>query len=359
MEFAEEAFGAGDGNGCLSEGCSRALVVRSVVPYPVIDRRKSACLREGASEAKQFLVMCSRRRCIVSELSACVVFRVMIDSSLEATPMQSSFDRPLVTIITPTFNAAKTLTACLQSVNSQDYPSLEHIILDAGSKDATLDILREHAKPGSWTSEPDINIFDAWNKGLAKARGEWIAFLGADDRLLPGAVSAYMELARKHPEAEYLSSHVQWVDPAGGSRTIGKPWSWPRFQRYMCTAHVGSMHRRSLFEKYGKYDITLPIVADYEMLLRAGSRLKAAFLPEVTVEMQGGGNSDNLRALDEELRVKIGTGGRAAWLSHLERYYAQLLFKINRTGFVRKLRLGKGDGVTEESIDSGGRDRGR
>ena len=237
---------------------------------------------------------------------------------------------PLVTIITATFNAAATLQACLDSVRAQDYPHLEHLILDGGSKDGTLEILKEYAQPGTWISESDRGIYDAWNKGLARARGEWIAFVGADDRLLPGAVSAYMQLAAEHPEAMYLSSRVRWVGPNGRTRLIGGPWRWPRFQRYMCTAHVGSMHRRSLFEQYGEYDISLPIVADYEMLLRAGPNLRTAFLDEVTVEMQGGGNSDNLRAVDEAAQVKLATGRRTPWRVALERMVARQMFRLRR-----------------------------
>jgi glycosyltransferase involved in cell wall biosynthesis len=237
---------------------------------------------------------------------------------------------PVVTIITATFNAAATLEACLASVRAQDYPHIEHLILDGGSKDKTLEILQKQATPGSWISEPDRGIYDAWNKGLARAQGEWIAFLGADDTFLPGAVSAYMELAAQHPEAQYISSRVRWIGPRGRTRLIGKPWRWPRFQRYMCTAHVGSMHHRRFFEQFGQYDIKLPIVADYEMLLRAGPTLRTAFLPQVTVEMQGGGNSDNVKAIEEATLVKIVTGKRKPWLVHVERFLAHLKFHLRR-----------------------------
>ncbi len=238
--------------------------------------------------------------------------------------------RPLVTVITATYNAAGTLRACMESVRAQDYPSIEHLLIDGGSKDETIEILKAEATPGTWISEPDRGIYDAWNKGLALARGEWIAFLGADDRFLPGAVSAYMQLAAENPEALYLSSQVRWLGPNGNTRLIGQPWRWPRFQRYMCTAHVGSMHHRRFFEQYGQYEISLPIVADYEMLLRAGPRLPAAFLPQVTVEMQGGGNSDNLRAVDEAAQVKIATGRRTPWLVAMERFAARQAFRLRR-----------------------------
>jgi len=256
----------------------------------------------------------------------------MPESSGAIVPLPAAVEssQPLVTIITATFNAAATLQACLESVRSQDYPNIEHLIIDGGSTDSTIAILQAYATPGTWVSEPDGGIYDAWNKGLAMARGEWIAFVGADDVLLPGAVSAYMRLAQAQPQAMYLSSRVQWIGSDGRDRVIGREWSWPRFQRYMCTAHVGSMHHRYLFEQFGHYDALLRIVADYELLLRAGKHLRAAFLPQVTVRMQGGGNSDRLDALDEATLVKIKTGKRQGWIAAWERFVARLSFRLRR-----------------------------
>jgi glycosyltransferase involved in cell wall biosynthesis len=92
----------------------------------------------------------------------------------------------------------------MESILRQDYPNIEHIVLDGGSSDGTVDVLRKYDdRIALWKSEPDRGIYDAWNKGLALARGEWICFLGADDEFLSGAVSAYMEFASQNPVAEY------------------------------------------------------------------------------------------------------------------------------------------------------------
>ena len=236
-------------------------------------------------------------------------------------------DLPLVTVITATYNAAATLLECIESVRSQEYPHIEHVLIDGASTDGTVDILRENQNiVREWVSEPDKGIYDAWNKGLRRARGEWIAFLGADDVYLPGAIQAYMQLATKHPEAEYLSGQVRWLGPGGRTRIIGEPWQWPRFQRYMCTAHVGSMHRRRLFDTYGEYDTSYRIVGDYELLLRARGELSAAFLPQVTVAMRGGGASDSASALVEAARAKSKTGGRSPLLVGLDRMEAMAKF---------------------------------
>ncbi len=125
----------------------------------------------------------------------------MRESAKKAPPQ-----RPLVSVITAVFNGEAFIASCIESVLSQDYPNIEHIVLDGGSTDGTVAILRKYQDQiAFWQSEPDKGVFDAWNKGLDLARGEWIAFLGADDCYLPGAISAYIELAQRNPEAEFLS----------------------------------------------------------------------------------------------------------------------------------------------------------
>src|SRR5690348_14220883 len=91
---------------------------------------------------------------------------------------------PRVSLIIAVYNGASTIVKCLNSVAAQTYGSRELIVIDGGSTDGTVDILRCNADQLSyWISEPDTGVYNAWNKGLARARGEWIAFLGADDYL--------------------------------------------------------------------------------------------------------------------------------------------------------------------------------
>jgi glycosyltransferase involved in cell wall biosynthesis len=214
-------------------------------------------------------------------------------------------------VITSTLNSGKLLSACLESVLSQDYPNIEHIVMDGGSADDTIDVLREYEdRIALWKSEPDKGIYDAWNKAVCEARGEWICFLGSDDEFLPHAIADYMSIAAANPDAEYLSSKVNVVHPSGYVRTLGRPWSWSRFSQAMCTPHAGSMHRRTLFDRLGIYDTSYRIVGDYELLLRARDQLKTAYLPAITVSLRAGGVSTTSRALDEQARAKIASGGR-------------------------------------------------
>lgn len=250
---------------------------------------------------------------------------------------QSTAALPLVTVVTAVFNGQPTIQHCLESVLKQDYSNIEHIVLDGESTDGTLEVLRQYDdRIALWKSEPDLGVYDAWNKALTEARGEWICFLGADDEFLPGAVSAYMALAASHPEAEYLNSREQWVHADGYERTRGKPWSWPGILRQMCMAHVGSMHSRSLFDRLGVYDLSFGTAADYELLLRARGSLKTAYMPNITVMMRGGGMTEERSVLASATRAKIVTGGRNPTLAAIELGIANAKF------FLRPLRRAAG-----------------
>lgn len=236
---------------------------------------------------------------------------------------------PLVTVVTAVYNGAAHLAGCLESVLAQDYPNIEHIVIDGGSSDGTVDVLRQYDdRIALWKSEPDRGVYDAWNKALLEARGEWICFLGADDEFLPNSVSAYMTLAASSPLAEFLSSRVKLIHASGYERTIGRPWTWTKFSRAMCTPHVGSMHGRSLFARLGTYDTSYRIVADYEFLLRARRSLRTAYMPVVTVRMRVGGVSCSRIALDEQARAKAATGGRSQLRTAIELYLEKAKFLV-------------------------------
>ena len=254
----------------------------------------------------------------------------------EGTP-----DRPLVTVITAVYNGQPYVAGCLESVLQQDYPNVEHIVFDGGSSDGTTDVLRRYDdRIALWRSEPDRGVFDAWNKALAEARGEWICFLGVDDEFLPGGIGAYMALAARSPRADYLSSKVRWVHSSGYERMMGHAWKWSDFSKSMCTVHVGSMHRRRLFDRLGTYDTSYRIVADYELLLRARSELCTAYLPAATVLVRAGGQSDQRIALYEQARAKVTAGGRNKLLTTLELYGMIAKFSLRplRYAMARRLR---------------------
>ena len=240
--------------------------------------------------------------------------------------------RPLVTVITAVFNGADCIGDCIESVLFQDYPNVEHIILDARSTDGTIDILRAYDdRLALWVSEPDHGVYDAWNKGLRLAQGEWISFLGADDRFLPGAVREFMDLAEGNPEAEFLSSRARLDHPSGYAPVFGGPWKWPHFTRRMTTIHVGSMHRKALFARYGQFDASYRIAGDFEFLLRAQGDLRTAYTPAITVVMKAGGLSDSTKGLHEAKRAKLQSRVRSPLRAHADLLLDTARFHLRRT----------------------------
>jgi glycosyltransferase involved in cell wall biosynthesis len=234
---------------------------------------------------------------------------------------------PLFTIITAVLNGAKSIERAIQSVDAQSFRDFEFLVLDAASRDGTVSILERFSEQiDYWRSEPDRGIYSAWNQGIGRARGEWIAFLGADDEYYPDALQNYAQFLSDPDNVglQYASSRVELVRTGGRRRIVGKAWKWQEFCRYMNVAHVGSMHRRALFEQFGQFDETYQMCADYEFLLRPGATLRTGYFPIVTARMALGGVS-NARprvALAETARAKVTTGGRPAWRCALEYHYA-------------------------------------
>ena len=242
---------------------------------------------------------------------------------------ESDNSSPLVSVITVVFNGEKYLEETIQSVINQTYDNFEYILIDGGSTDGTVDIIRKYEeKIMYWVSERDRGIYDAWNKGLLVAKGDWIMFLGADDTLEPKAVEKYVNFIIDIPQdLEYISSKVNLIDKSKHYlKTIGKPWKWETFRRYMNVAHVASLHNKSLFEKYGNFDTSYKIAGDYEFLLRAGNGLKAAFLDDIVANMGADGVSNAYISLALSEAVEAQMQNKALPLILIKIY--QVLTKI-------------------------------
>lgn len=239
-----------------------------------------------------------------------------------------------------TYNGAATLQQCINSIALQTYPHKELIIIDGGSTDGTVELLKtSQQKITYWVSEPDRGIYQAWNKALPRARGEWICFLGADDHFWDEHVLTRMaeELAKLLPEIRVAYGQIMLLNGVGERLyAIGEPWERlrQRFLKSMCIPHPGMMHRRSLFEEHGGFDESFRIAGDYELLLRELKTADAAFIPNlVTVGMrQGKGESSHpaatLRVLQETRRAQRMHGQRLpsrSWFFSVTKAYFRLL----------------------------------
>ena len=265
---------------------------------------------------------------------------------------------PLISIIVAEFNGRATLQQCIDSVAQQTYPNKELIIIDGGSTDGTVELLRANSERISyWISEPDRGIYSAWNKGLAQAKGEWICFLGADDYFWDAHALAQMsEQLEKLPlSVQVAYGQIMLVNADGMViHPFGEPWEnvSERFKQVMSIPHQGTMHRRSLFELHGKFDESFRIAGDYELLLRELKSADARFIPGIIIAAmrQGGGISsdpgNSLVVLRESRRAQRKNGLRLPgrlWLMAAVRLYLRLLlWKILGERLARKaLDLGR------------------
>ena len=210
-------------------------------------------------------------------------------------------------IIIATWNAAKTLKKCLDSLIPQMTSETELIIIDGGSNDQTNNIIQSYSNNVSYTiSEKDNGIYDAWNKGIKVAKGQWIMFIGADDCLAKDAIANYLEFIKSGPDnTDFISSKINYVDETGKTLDItGKLWNYKRCRINMDVTHVASITNMNYFRRVGLFNTNYKIVGDYELLMRGGKEMKAAFMEKVVATMSIGGASFSIKGLKEQFVVK-------------------------------------------------------
>jgi glycosyltransferase involved in cell wall biosynthesis len=201
--------------------------------------------------------------------------------------------RPVLTIVTVTYNSAATLQDTLRSVRNQSFRNYEHVIVDGGSTDGTIDMLNAAGETIRWISEPDRGIYDAMNKGIRLAQGSWIHLLNSDDyynandvlaRIVPllaeGSVN-YCDLVRAEPD---------------GSRVLQR-YNFKKWPLYFSAflPHPSLIVSAKQYAELGPYDTALRVAADHDMILRLVERYPANHIPiDMTVMRQSGVSATNL-----------------------------------------------------------------
>ncbi|HJR79475.1 MAG TPA: glycosyltransferase family 2 protein [Anaerolineales bacterium] len=224
---------------------------------------------------------------------------------------------PLVSIVTPSFNQARYLEATIQSVLSQDYPRIEYIIVDGGSNDGTVDLIKKYeSKLSWWVSEEDQGQTDAINKGFAQARGEILAWINSDDTYEPGAVSAAVRYLREHPEAGMVYGDCNFINEHGG--VIGKFGSAQTSYRLLRRgyAHIPQQtmfFRADLWRKVGPLDPTFYFAMDYDLWTRIAARSEIKYVPQTWANFRLHTSGKTILADDrcwpEMIRVHYRDGG--------------------------------------------------
>ncbi|MCB0208607.1 MAG: glycosyltransferase [Anaerolineae bacterium] len=190
---------------------------------------------------------------------------------------------PLISIITPSYNQASYIEATIQSVLAQNYPHLEHLIIDGGSTDGTLKILQKYESVLQWVSEPDTGQANAINKGFKKSTGEIVAWLNSDDIYMPAALHRVAKFFNEHPHIDILYGDYHLIDQYG--HVLLRKQEIPFDYNILLygldyISQPTTFFRRSVFERSGYLDESLHYGLDWEYWLRlANDGCQFAHLP--------------------------------------------------------------------------------
>lgn len=256
---------------------------------------------------------------------------------LHGNTLLSQSKHPLFTVITAVFNGADRLESTIQSVLSQRYADVEYIVIDGGSTDATLDILRQYEKSiDHWVSEPDSGVYDAFNKGCRLRTGLWTIFLGAGDLLYDADVFAAMadvlQGIGSEPEIVYGKVSLTTADKVP-VETLNAPWNqmqgrW-KSGRPMLPHHQGVFHRDRILMTATPFDVSYRIAADSKLLYSSIQRTEPVFSDIVVTSASVGGVSTNVRlslaAAREVMRVNREFGFTN--LPHESWFYSKAVLK--------------------------------
>ncbi len=191
-------------------------------------------------------------------------------------------ETPLVSIVTPSFNQGGFLRRTIESVLSQDYPKIEYFVMDGGSTDGSVDVLKSYGDRFYWVSEPDGGQTAAINKGLKLSHGQILCYLNSDDVLLPGAIKRVVDFFEKNPQcgmvygnADYIDEHDEYIGPYNTA-----PYSISRLLQDCMVCQPAAFWRRPVQDRVGMFDESLNFAMDYDYWLRmAASGVDIQFLP--------------------------------------------------------------------------------
>lgn len=218
-----------------------------------------------------------------------------------------------VSIITVVFNGAKYLREAIESVRSQSYPDIEYIVIDGGSEDGSIDILRQNEDAiDCWISEKDSGIYDAMNKGIRLAKGSIIGILNSDDRYLPQAV----EIARRTLEdstAGYCYGWARLVDEKGAGVGVAKPVPRRRFAdrvlRETPLPHPTMFVRKEVYLECGWFNPEFKLAGDFDFIARIHKAgIHGIEIPQELAEFRLGGASQNSLILQEKRAIAVREG---------------------------------------------------
>lgn len=249
-----------------------------------------------------------------------------------------------ITVITVSYNSAATIADTVRSVASQSHPDVEYLVIDGASKDETVAILeeqREHLV--ALVSEPDDGIYDAMNKGIKLAKGDVIGFLNSDDFYASSDVlSRVARVFEEDPSLDACYADLIYTDQIHTSRTV-RYWESndfvpSAFSKGWCPPHPTFFVRRSVYERFGGFDLNYHIAGDFELMLRflEVHKIRVRYVAEVWVKMRLGGTTNkslkNIWMGNQEILRALRSHGLPA---NLIRFFGHKLLSRGKQFFLR------------------------
>lgn len=246
---------------------------------------------------------------------------------------------PLISVITVCLNNARFIEGCIESVLDQDYSDYEYVVIDGGSDDGTVDIIKKYQdKMSYWHSKTDRGLSDAFNQGIENSRGEWLLFVNSDDCLAgPTILSRMARVLQDWPKADVVLGQVMLMTrehyPQVKSGPHGKHFSWNELRFNAIVPHQAAFTNRDYFNKIGLFDERYRILVDYEHFLRGGPDLAIHFVPIVVSLMRDGGLSkkDINKGLLELKQAQIETRALPPAVAEINRIYLLVRHFLGRT----------------------------
>lgn len=198
-------------------------------------------------------------------------------------------NKPFITVMTATYNCAGDIEKCINSVQEQSFSEVEHVIVDGGSTDGTVEIIEKlaagkNSRIGWWASESDSGIYNAWNKALPHIKGEWVIFQGADDFFHDSeAFSRVVDTLRNSPDdIRMVYGKLKSVDVAGNEIVVaGRGWKQDKFDffhRAKPLPHTAIFQRREILTEHNGFDESYPISADFDFMCKELKEHEASFV---------------------------------------------------------------------------------
>jgi glycosyltransferase involved in cell wall biosynthesis len=255
--------------------------------------------------------------------------------------------QPLVTIVTPSFNQAQYLEETINSVLGQNYPNIEYIIIDGGSADGSVEVIKKYAdRLAYWISEPDKGQTEAINKGFAQANGQILAWLNSDDTYHPEGVAKAVAFLAEHPEVGLVYGDTDFIDESGKvmGRFPARQTNHARIRRgYVHIPQQAAFWRAELWEQVGPLDPSFYFAMDYDLWVRLSAISEIKYVPGVWAYFRLHGDSktikDDDRCWPEMVRIHRRDGGK--WLSVLTIKYVLRRILAPLVTFRRRSRVAK------------------